>query len=122
MKRKGFILLGTLVSLGVIALLAAVISSVCAMAFSWEKEREITLDTVLIAQDAMEREKYNMRFPEKEPPLSGDIRRNGRIYHVSMEKEGTVVEGIPMVRIICTVSLGKEIYETSTLMEERGEP
>ena len=120
MKRKGFILLWTMVSMVILAMLAAVLTSLCHTAFSWEREREIGLDTLLIAQDAMEREKYNHRFSGGEVPLSGDIRRNGRVYHVQMKKEGTMIEGIPMVRISCIVTTGKERYETMTLMEERG--
>ncbi len=118
MRRKGFVMIYALSAILITSLLAAGAASAIRYALSLERERERGLDEVLIAQDVMEREKYNRRFSASEPSLGNEIERNGRRYEVEVNRRLRVVEGIPMVEISCTVkSAGEEGIRLATLME-----
>ena len=74
-----------------------------ATAIGREADMEIHVDEILLAQDCMEREKYNARFSFGETPLNGTISRNGRIYEVHWQQVVRDVEGIAMIETTCRV-------------------
>ena len=69
-----------------------------------EQDMEIHLDEVLLAQDGMEREKYNIRFQGQESPLPIEVFRNGRTYMVHINHRSKEIEGVPMVEVTCQVN------------------
>lgn len=119
MKRKGFVMIYALASIAVCGLLSAAAAFTVSQSFTREKERDRSLDETLIAQDVMEREKYNHRFGG-EPSFGSETERNGKRYEISVTRRPRMVEGIPMVEISCLVhGEGSEGIRLSTLLEER---
>lgn len=119
MRRKGFVMIYALSAILITGLLAAGTASAIRYALSLERERERGLDEVLIAQDVMEREKYNHRFGG-EPSLSSETVRNGKTYKITIHRRPRMVEGVPMIEISCEVQgKGSEGTRLVTLMEER---
>lgn len=117
-RRPGFLMAWTLTAMTLIFILLGGVTFALYTALSWEMEREGPLDEVLIAQDAMEREKYNVRSGGNEPSLSGDVLRNGRHYRVHVSRMAVEERGISLIRIRCHVAMeGREGTDLVTLVE-----
>ncbi len=85
-----------------------------------EQTMEIHLDEVLIAQDGMEREKYNIRLQGNETTLPGEVFRNGRTYAIHIIRTPKEMEGVQMMEVICRVSHDSGMsVELTQLMEQR---
>lgn len=119
MRKPGFVMIYTLSAIAVTGLLVTTLAMTTNRGFTLERERERGLDEILIAQDVMEREKYNHRFGG-EPSLSSETVRNGKTYKITIHRRPRMVEGVPMIEISCEVQgKGSEVTRLVTLMEER---
>lgn len=85
-----------------------------------EQAMEIQLDEVLLAQDGMEREKYNLRFQGQESSLPAEVFRNGRRYAVQITHRPKEIEGVSMVEVTCQVSHESGASTQLTQMVEQG--
>ena len=65
---------------------------------------EIHVDEVFLAQDVMEREKYNARFSQAEVSLPQQVVRNGRTYDIEVQQMPREMEGVAMVEMTCRVT------------------
>ena len=52
----------------------------------------------------METIKYNSRLQGALPVPSGNVARNGQQYHISIEKNHRMIEGVEMREVSCTVT------------------
>lgn len=102
-KRKGFIMLWAIAAMAMAFLLGTAACFSLSTAMSREADMEIHLDETLLAQDCMERAKYNARFSVDEIPLQGTISRNGRTYEVHWQQVAREIEGIAMIETTCRV-------------------
>lgn len=119
MKRSGFVMIYALSAIAVTGLLVTLTAFTTNRSFQLVRGREEGLDEILIAQDVMEREKYNHRFGGG-LSLSSEIERNGKRYEIDITRRSRMVEGITMVEISCLVQgEGSEGTRFTTLMEER---
>lgn len=55
-------------------------------------------------KSVMETIKYNSRLQGALPVPSGDVARNGRQYHISIEENHRMIEGVEMREVSCTVT------------------
>ena len=65
---------------------------------------EIEADEAFLVQEVMETIKYNSRLQGALPVPSGDVARNGRQYHISIEENHRMIEGVEMREVSCTVT------------------
>ena len=121
-RRKGFLMIWVLASLTMVFILLGAVTFVLHTALSWEADREGALDEVLIAQDAVESEKYRLCFNEAAPSMASEVIRNGRYYHVEMKRELKMQDTVPMISIRCRVFLlGHEGCTLETWVENKGD-
>lgn len=101
-------------------LLGTAVFGVLSTVLQREQTMEIHLDEVLIAQDGMEQEKYNIRWQGNEITLPAEVFRNGRTYDVHITRTPKEIEGVPMMEVTCRVShdSGASV-ELTQLMEQR---
>lgn len=64
---------------------------------------EIHVDEMFLAQDVMEREKYNARFSPTEEALPQQVSRNGRTYTIEVQQVPREIEGVVMMEMTCRV-------------------
>lgn len=69
-----------------------------------EQAMEIEADGAFLVQEVMETIKYNSRLQGAFPVPSGDVARNGRQYHISIEENHRMIEGVEMREVSCTVT------------------
>ena len=86
-KRQGFALLWAVSAVSIVFLLGGT-------AF-------FMLRAALRSEQAME---YNSRLQGALPVPSGDLERNGRRYHISIEENHRMIEGVEMREVSCTVT------------------
>ena len=116
-KRKGFLFFWLLLGLPLVSLTGAALFFIFLQVLQYEKERQIMRDEIFIAQEVLQKVKYNVRFGKREEIPLGETERNGRIYKVELERENIRIEGIFMTETVCRVSLGSRRYEAGTLLE-----
>ena len=103
-KRKGFLMIWAIAAVAMAFMLGAAAFGVLSTVLHREQAMEIHLDEVLLAQDGMEREKYNLRFQGQETALPSEVFRNGRSYEVHITHRPKNIEGVPMMEVACRVS------------------
>lgn len=69
-----------------------------------EQAMEIEADEAFLVQEVIETIKYNSRLQGALPVPSGDLERNGRRYHISIEENHRMIEGVEMREVSCTVT------------------
>lgn len=121
-RRRGFVLLWAVFAMAAAVLVGSGLFFCLFSLMEHEKDTEIVNEEALLAQDAMEREKYNVRFGGHEPRLSGRVTRNGRTYEVDWEWEARDIEGVPMQELTCHVTHESgRTFSVTTLVEKRNE-
>lgn len=103
-KRKGFIMLWAIAAMAIASMLGAAVCLALSHVLERELDMEIHLDETWVAQDAMEREKYNTRFHGGEMSMPSTVERNGRNYEIHWQREITDIEGVSLIQITCKVS------------------
>ena len=94
-KRQGFALLWAVSAVSIVFLLGGTAFFMLRAALRSEQAMEIEADEAFLVQEVMETIKYNSRLQGALPVPSGDVARNGRQYHISIEE---------MREVSCTVT------------------
>lgn len=92
-KRQGFALLWAVSAVSIVFLLGGTAFFMLRAALRSEQAMEIEADEAFLVQEVMETIKYNSRLQGALPVPSGDVARNGRQYHISIEENHRMIEG-----------------------------
>ena len=103
-KRQGFALLWAVSAVSIVFLLGGTTFFMLRAALRSEQAMEIEADEAFLVQEVMETIKYNSRLQGALPVPSGDLERNGRRYHISIEENHRMIEGVEMREVSCTVT------------------
>lgn len=103
-KRQGFALLWAVSAVSIVFLLGGTAFFMLRAALRSEQSMEIEADEAFLAQEVMETIKYNSRLDGTLPVPSGDLERNGRQYHILIEENHRMIEGVEMREVSCTVT------------------
>ncbi len=115
--QRGFIMVWAAGATAVVLMLAAAAFFALSAAMRREIAMEISIDETLIAQEVLEKAKYNARFGEA-LPLPTETVRNGRSYEIHVSQTAKSPSGIPMTEITCRVTHeGGDTFEMATLVE-----
>ena len=103
-KRQGFALLWAVSPVSIVFLLRGTAFFMLRAALHSEQVMEIEADEAFQVQEVMETIKYNSRLQGALPVPSGDVARNGRNYHILIEENHRMIEGVEMREVSCTVT------------------
>lgn len=103
-KRQGFALLWAVSAVSIVFLLGGTAFFMFRAALRSEQAMEIEADEAFLVQEVMETIKYNSRLQGALPVPSGNVARNGQQYHISIEKNHRMIEGVEMREVSCTVT------------------
>lgn len=103
-KRQGFALLWAVSAVSIVFLLGGTAFFMFRAALRSEQAMEIEADEAFLVQEVMETIKYNSRLQGALPVPSGDVARNGRNYHILIEENHRMIEGVEMREVSCTVT------------------
>ena len=103
-KRQGFALLWVVSAVSIVFLLGGTAFFMLRAALRYEQSMEVEADEAFLAQEVMETIKYNSRLDGTLPVSSGDLERNGRQYHILIEENHRMIEGVEMREVSCTVT------------------
>lgn len=97
-------MLWAIAAMAMVFLLGTAVFGTMPLVLQREADMEIHVDEMFLAQDIMEREKYNARFSKEEASLPHQVDRNGRTYTIEMQQVPREMEGVAMVEMICRVT------------------